>query len=120
MVDIFRPVVNGIRSLIPGACAFTECVLFSVEAVPLEILGVPRKGSSDYHDIRVECVHRDSVRKRAGGTRYSRLKAWLNAASDSYPTLAATSATLRLLDFSICAPSCCRHRVKYDMGGSSR
>src|SRR5262245_62750970 len=63
---------------------------------------------------------RKLLRKRAGGTSNSRLKARLNAASDSYPTSAAISATLRQPDFSIRAPSCKRQRVRYVIGGSPR
>jgi hypothetical protein len=49
-----------------------------------------------------------------------RLKARLNAASDSYPTSAAISATPRGVVVSACAASCRRHRVKYAIGGSDR
>lgn len=54
----------------------------------------------------------DCLRNRAGGAPNCRLKARLNAGSDSYPTAAATWATLWLVEASMRAPSCSRHEVR--------
>ena len=61
-----------------------------------------------------------SRRYRAGGVPNRRLKARLNAASDSYPTSAAMSATPRGVVVSARAASRKRHRVKYAIGGADR
>src|SRR6188508_467051 len=58
-------------------------------------------------------VARCSRRYRAGGVPNRRLKARLNADSDSYPTSAAMSATPRGVVVNACAASCRRHRIKY-------
>src|ERR1043165_9310643 len=48
----------------------------------------------------------DWLRNLAGGMPNCRLKARLKEGSDSYPTSAAISATLRLVVLRSCAPSC--------------
>src|SRR5205823_1848919 len=55
-----------------------------------------------------------------GGQSNSRLNARLNAASEPYPTAAATSATLFPVDCRICAPSFSRHCARYAIGDSPR
>lgn len=54
---------------------------------------------------RVAPEDRTWLRNLAGGTPNARLKARLNAGSDSYPTSAAIRATLPLVVRSIRAPS---------------
>src|SRR4051794_40167192 len=61
-----------------------------------------------------------SLRYRPGGCPNSRLNARLKAASDSYPTSAAISATPRDVLSRDRAASCSLQRVKYVMGGSER
>ncbi len=61
-----------------------------------------------------------SRRYRAGGTPNVRLKARLNAASDSYPTAAAMSATPFGDDVRASAARRRRQLVKYAIGESER
>ena len=124
-VILFDPIFQGLAiSLMAGEVA---SLLLSRMAVPVLYYMAKRQERTEPVAHASDAADRCELaaillwrRYWAGGTSNARLKARLNAASDSYPTSAAISATPLGVDVNACAARRSRQPVKYAMGGTAR